>query len=71
MDIINQIQEELIKRCKSYEEKTRYNYWEDHIKHVVKNAIELAKQYGANVEIVTLGALLHDIAAPAEYGPIE
>lgn len=71
MDIINQIQEELIKRCKSYEEKTGYNYWEDHIKHVVKNAIELAKQYGANVEIVTLGALLHDIAAPAEYGSIE
>lgn len=44
MDIINQIQEELIKRCKSYEEKTGYNYWEDHIKHVVRNAIELVKQ---------------------------
>lgn len=71
MDIINQIQGELIKRCKLYEAKTGYNYWKDHIKHVVKNAIKLAKQYVADEEIVTLGALLHDIAAPSEYGPIE
>lgn len=71
MDITKTIQEELIKRCNSYEEKTGYNYWENHIKHVVKNAIELAKEYNADVEIVTLGALLHDISVPSEYGPIE
>lgn len=71
MDIIQEIQNELIKRCNSYEEKTGYNYWEDHIKHVVKNAIELAKRYEANVEIVTLGALLHDISVPSEYGTTE
>lgn len=39
MDIIKTIQEELIIRCNLYEEKTGYNYWEDHIKHVVKNSI--------------------------------
>ena len=71
MDIIKTIQEELIIRCNLYEEKTGYNYWEDHIKHVVKNSIELAKEYNADVEIVTLGALLHDISVPSEYGPIE
>ena len=71
MDIIQEIQNELIKRCNSYEEKTGYNYWEDHIKHVVNNSIKLAKIYNADVEIVTLGALLHDISVPSEYGPIE
>ena len=65
------IKEELIKRCNSYEAKTGYNYYEYHIKYVVKNAIELAKKYNADIEIVELGALLHDIAVPSEYGDIE
>ena len=43
----------------------------DHIKYVVKNSIELAKKYEADVEIVELGALLHDIAMPSEIGPRE
>ena len=36
--ITEKIKEELIKRCNSYEAKTGYNYYEYHIKYVVKNA---------------------------------
>lgn len=69
--IVERIKEELIKRCNTYNEKYNYDFWNDHIKYVVKNAVELAKKYKADVEIVELGALLHDIAMPSEFGPRE
>lgn len=37
-------------------------------KRVVYHANNLANQYGADREIVELGALLHDISMPSEYG---
>lgn len=67
-EIVKSIKEELIKRCNIYNEKYNYDFWNDHIKYVVKNAIELAKKYEADIEIVELGALLHDIAIPSEIG---
>ncbi len=70
-DIVENIKEELIKRCNTYNEKYNYDFWNDHIKYVVKNAVELAKEYNADIEIVELGALLHDIAMPSEFGPRE
>ena len=70
-EIIENIKEELIRRCNIYNEKYNYDFWNDHIKYVVKNAVELAKRYGADIEIVELGALLHDIAMPSEFGPRE
>ena len=70
-EIVEKIKEELIKRCNIYNEKYNYDFWNDHIKYVVKNAVELAKKYEADVEIVELGALLHDIAMPSEVGPRE
>ena len=69
--VVDDIKQELLKRCKQYEEKYGYDFWNDHIKYVVKNAVELAKKYEADVEIVELGALLHDIAMPLEIGPRE
>lgn len=69
--IVEDIKEELLKRCNIYNEKYNYDFWNDHIKYVVKNAIELAKEYNADIEVVTLGALLHDIAMPSEFGPRE
>ncbi len=45
-----------------------FNYWEQHIKLVVKEALILADEYGADKEIVELGALLHDIASVSEVG---
>jgi len=69
--IVENIKQELLRRCNIYKEKYGYDFWEDHIKYVVKNSIELANKYGADVEIVELGALLHDIAMPSEFGPRE
>ena len=45
-----------------------YNFWEQHVKYVVKEAKELAKKYGADIEIVELGALLHDVALMSNVG---
>ena len=70
-EVVESIREELIRRCKTYNQKYNYDIWNEHIKYVVKNAVELAEKYGADVEIVELGALLHDIAKPSEYGPRE
>ena len=39
-----------------------YDFWDEHIKFVVKEAVNLAKIYGADLEIVELSALLHDVA---------
>ena len=70
-NIVKSIKQELLKRCNIYKEKYGYDFWDDHIKYVVKNSIELANKYGADIEIVELGALLHDIAMPSEFGPRE
>lgn len=70
-EVTEKIREELLKRCNIYKEKYGYDFWNDHIKYVVKNSVELAKKYGADVEIVELGALLHDIAMPSEIGSRE
>ena len=39
-----------------------------HIKYVVRESIKLAKTYDADLEIVELAALLHDIALVAKVG---
>lgn len=70
-EIIENIKKEVIKRCKEYNQKYHYDFWNDHIKYVVKNAVDLAKEYKADIEIVELGALLHDIAMPSEFGDRE
>lgn len=38
-EITEKIKEELIKRCKIYDEKYDYDFWNEHIKYVVKNAV--------------------------------
>lgn len=70
-NIIEKVREELIKRCEEYNQKYDYDFWNEHIKYVVSNSLNLAKEYGGDLEIVELGALLHDIAMPSEYGPKE
>lgn len=70
-NIVEKVKEELIKRCEEYNKKYNYDFWNEHIKFVVSNGIELANKYGADVEIVELGALLHDISMPSELGPSE
>lgn len=46
----------------------KYDFWNGHLKYVYNEATELAKKYGADLEIVQLGALLHDIALLEKVG---
>ena len=71
MTITEQIKEELLKRTNKAKEEDNFDFWEEHIKYVVKNALELAEAYNADKEIVELGALLHDIAMPSKVGSRE
>ena len=70
-EITEKIKEELLIRCEKSKKDMEFDIWNEHIKYVVENAINLANEYGADVEIVELGALLHDIAKPSKYGPAE
>ena len=66
---INQVKNEILKRNKWYLEKIdNYDFWNNHIKFVVDEALKLASVYGADKEIVELGALLHDIALISNIG---
>lgn len=65
-DIIDSIKDDIKRRCES--ESNFFGiggYY--HIKAVVKNAIILAQTYDADIEIVTIGAWLHDIASITDY----
>lgn len=65
-DIINFLEKEIKQRCESpsnFFGKDSYY----HIKAVVKNATLLAKEYGADAEVVIIAAWLHDIASITSY----
>lgn len=64
--MLENIRNEFIQISKKYEDKTSYNYWEEHVKYVVDFALELADRVGADKEIVEISAILHDIAKPLE-----
>lgn len=69
-NIICQIKDTIFLLNQKYldESEDHYDFWEQHIKYVVDNALDLASQYHADAEIVELGALLHDIALIAKIG---
>lgn len=50
------------------EAEDKYNFWEEHVRYVLKEALDLASKYNADIEIVELAALLHDIALIAKVG---
>lgn len=68
--IIEQIKNELMILNQKFidEAEDNYDYWNNHIKYVVQESKRLAKKYNADLEIVELGALLHDIASVAKVG---
>lgn len=70
MDIIDLIQEEVKEKINEYKDnsKDHYDFWNEHIKYVYVESQKLAKKYGADMEIVKLGALLHDIALICNVG---
>lgn len=55
--MIENIREEFINASNEYEEKTGYNYWEEHVKYVVEYSLELAEKVGADLEIVEISAI--------------
>ena len=64
MEIIEKVEDYVHSEIDYFREHAddHYDFWEEHIKYVYQEAIDLAKKYNADEEIVRLGALLHDIA---------
>ena len=69
MDIIELMKKEVKERCHRPENIYGTGIWSHHILAVIENAQTLAKHYDADMEVVTLAAILHDIASitKAEY----
>lgn len=69
-DIVEQITTLVRQKSDEYQanDPGHYDFWNEHLKYVYSEAIELAKKYGADLEIVQLGALLHDIALLEKVG---
>ncbi len=70
MNLIEKIKEEVIYESDVYKSQVldHYDFWNEHIKYVYAEGLILAEKYGANTEIVALGALLHDIALIQQIG---
>ena len=64
MNIIDEVKKYVLERIEDYKNKSidHYDFWNEHIKYVYEESINLAKKYNADIEIVSLGALLHDMA---------
>ena len=69
-EIINNIKEEIRKRCESPNNFFGSGSY-GHIESVARNAIELAYLYNADVEICEIAGWLHDIAAITDYNLYE
>lgn len=70
MDIIQKVEIDVKKLSEEYKKnsKDNYDFWNEHIKYVYEESQKLAKKYDADIEIVKLGALLHDIALICQVG---
>ena len=70
MNIVKEIKNYVKERCEEYRKNSsdNYDFWTEHIKYVYEESIVLAKIYNANIEIVSLGALLHYIALIEKIG---
>lgn len=68
--IIEQIKNEILLLNQKYidESEDGYDFWNNHIKYVVEEAMYLAETHNADKEIVELAALLHDVALMAKVG---
>ena len=70
MNIVDIIEKEVKEKINEYKtiSEDHYDFWNEHIKYVYIESKKLAEQYGADIEIVKLGALLHDIALICKVG---
>ena len=62
--LLDSVEKYVKKQIEEYKESSldHYDFWEEHVKYVYDESMLLAGFYGADKEIVALGALLHDIA---------
>lgn len=62
--LVDSVEKYVKKQIEEYKEFSldHYDFWEEHVKYVYDESMLLAGFYGADKEIVALGALLHDIA---------
>ena len=70
MNIIYEIEREVKEKINEYKinSEDNYDFWNEHVKHVYEESRKLAQIYKADIEIVSLGALLHDIALICKVG---
>ena len=70
MNIVDKVKEYVLKQIEDYKinSEDNYDFWNEHIKYVYEESLKLAKNYNADIEIVSLGALLHDIALINKIG---
>ncbi|MDI9469885.1 MAG: HD domain-containing protein [Bacillota bacterium] len=70
MTVCEFIKDKVLRANREYIEHSpeHFDFWEQHIRLVVREALDLADEYGADREIVELGALLHDMALIARVG---
>lgn len=70
MSIVGQVKVLIRQKSDAYQanDPGDYNFWDGHLKYVYREATNLAEKYGADLEIVQLGALLHDIALLEKVG---
>ena len=64
MNIIEEVEKYVKEKITIYKNSSEdhYDFWNEHIKYVCEESLKLADEYNADKEIVSLGALLHDIA---------
>ena len=70
MEIIIEVEKYVKEKIENYKNNSEdhYDFWNEHIKYVYEESIKLAEKYDADKEIVSLGALLHDIALINKVG---
>jgi len=70
VNTVQAIKDEVLDEIEKYknESEDHYDFWKEHIKFVVFEALFLADEFGADKEVVELGALLHDIALIKRVG---
>jgi len=62
MDIVEEVRKHVIKRYQERGDAEGMDMYETHVKYVVDYAKTLAEKLGADVEVVEIASLLHDIA---------
>ena len=70
MEIVQIVEQYVKDKSEEYKKQSEehYDFWNEHIKYVYEESKILAQKYNANVEIIALGALLHDIALIEKVG---